>query len=404
MLFGGDCLALAGGRKLFVSGALPGEELEVEITKSFKDYDAARIIRVIAPSPHRAEPFCPLYGVCGGCNFQHIDGGHQIELRKTLLRESFGLEGAECPEIEVISASGRGYRSRIQLTDGGFSRRDSNEIVPLSECPVASREINSYLGSVPQDSRPRGRVHVFGDHRVSLAQGKVIVAEEDGGASGEIRLLGGVSPEKMRGLRLRRSRHFAGTPPSPRNRCEIILAGRRIAFDARGFFQSNLEVLEKTVPALTCGVGGKNLLDMYSGCGTLSVFMADFFDRVTLVEHNRAALVFAGENLSGREHESFGMSGERWIRLHADKVAAAHGDFDAVVIDPPRSGMEPAVRQWLCGSKIPLIRSLSCNPRSHARDAAALLRSGYSLTRLCLLDFYPNTSHIESLANFEYTG
>ena len=187
------------------------------------------------------------------------------------------------------------------------------------------------------------------------------------------------------------------------NRCEVEIFGKKIAFDVQGFFQSNLEVLEKTISEITRNMGGRNVLDMYSGCGTFSVFLTDLFDKVCLVEHNRDAIVFAEQNLSGTRHESFGLSGENWIKYSAQNYITNNGEFESVVIDPPRSGMEKEVCKWLCRSKIPQIRSVSCNPSTHARDAAFLVKSGYTLSKLFLLDFYPHTAHIESLANFEYT-
>ena len=118
--------------------------------------------------------------------------------------------------------------------------------------------------------------------------------------------------------------------------------------------------------------------------------------QMTIVEHNRDAIVFAEQNLQGTNHESFGLSGEKWIQT---KPAT---DFDAVVIDPPRSGMEDVVCKYLCETKIKKIRSVSCDPTTHARDTAKLIKAGYKLKKLFLLDFYPHTSHIESLAWFDY--
>ena len=115
-----------------------------------------------------------------------------------------------------------------------------------------------------------------------------------------------------------------------------------------------------------------------------------------LVEHNRDALVYAEQNLTGKKHISYGLSGAAWVK----NCAAALPPFDACTIDPPRAGMEKEVRQWLCNSQIPLILSLSCDPSTHARDCSALLSAGYTLKKMYLLDFYPQTAHIESLAFF----
>ena len=142
--------------------------------------------------------------------------------------------------------------------------------------------------------------------------------------------------------------------------------------------------------------GGKNCLDLYSGCASISAFLADKYESVTLVEHNRDALVFAEQNMAGKNHKSYGLSGENFVK----KYALSLPRFDACVVDPPRSGMENAVCDYLCKSRIPFIRSLSCDPSTHSRDCARLISSGYELSKIYLLDFYPHTSHIESLAIF----
>ncbi len=132
------------------------------------------------------------------------------------------------------------------------------------------------------------------------------------------------------------------------------------------------------------------------------MFLADLFENVVLVEHNRDALVFAEQNLAGKKHESFGLSGETWTKYHAQTFVERNGAFDAVVVDPPRSGMEKSVRKWLSESGIPSIRSLSCDIATQARDVKFLVRNGgYKLKELYLLDFYPQTGHIESLAVLE---
>lgn len=401
MVSGGDCLSKINGKNVFIPYALPSEELEIEITKSFRDYDTAKITKILTPSAHRVEPFCPLYGLCGGCNMQHVKSEYQTELRKQILLENFEREGLKLPEIGVISGSVKNYRARIQLTDGGFNKKMTNEIIPVQNCPVATGEINSYLKNTPQNARPAGRVHIFGDERLESEQ-KVVVAEERESQNKEIKVQGASAKRKQK-LKLQQKRRFQGSSLNQNNRCVINLLGKKIAFDAQGFFQSNMEVLEKTISVLKYNLGGKNLLDMYSGCGTFSVFLSDFFEKTVLVEHNRDAVVFAEENLRGKNHESYGQSGENWVKFSSENIIKNNGNFDAVVVDPPRGGMEKEVCKWLCSSKIPQIRYVSCNPSTQARDSAFLVKSGYALTKLYLLDFYPNTSHIESLAFFEYT-
>ena len=194
--------------------------------------------------------------------------------------------------------------------------------------------------------------------------------------------------------KFKENKYFAGTAASPENEVTVQLSDKKLTFDVRGFFQSNMFVFEKTCCLIRdLLIPGDNILDMYSGCGSLSVFASDKAGKVTLVEHNRDALVFAERNMTGTNHISYGMSGENWVK----NCSATCPHFDAIVIDPPRSGMERPVLDYLIKSKALQIISMSCDPATHARDLAKLLRNGYEIKNVYLLDFYPNTSHIESL-------
>ena len=172
---------------------------------------------------------------------------------------------------------------------------------------------------------------------------------------------------------------------------------KKLSFDVRGFFQSNLFVFEKVTQLILDNLpGGKNILDMYAGCGSISSFLTEKYENVVLVEHNRDAIVYAEQNLSGKGHVSYGLSGDNWEK----KCAAYWKKNKACVIDPPRKKKKKEVCDYLCNSNIPLIVSMSCDPATHARDCAKLIKAGYFLDKAYLLDFYPNTSHIESLVVF----
>lgn len=404
MVFGGNCLGKINGKNVFIPYAIPGEKIEVEIVKSLNDYDLAKIHKIIEPSVHRVKPFCSLYEKCGGCNMQHIDTEFQRKLRAEMLKSCFEREGIDIQDIEIIYGNEKNYRSRIQLTDGGFNEKESNNIIELNNCPIATKQINDYLESVPQNIRPKGRVHFFGDDKIiessTKNNSKFVIAEE----SKKIQFESSVKPKgtKNKIIKNKVKPRFSGTTFNENNNCVVKIKNHTIQFDVKGFFQSNLEVLEKTIDAILWNMSGNNVLDMYSGCGTFSVFLAELFNKTILVEHNRDALVHAEINLQGKKHDTYGQSGKKWVETNAEFILKKEGPFDAVVIDPPRSGMENEVCQWLCKNKTNQIRSISCNAATHARDAKKLIQSGYKLTKLFLLDFYPQTAHIESLAYFEY--
>ncbi len=409
MVFGGDCIGKIEGKTVFIPFAIPGETLEVEITKDLRDYSIAKIASIQEPSPYRVLPFCQYYGTCGGCNMQHIQTDYQSKLRAEILKEAFEREGVATPDIQIVTGPAQQYRSRFQFHDGGLMARQSNEIIPIASCPCAAPEINAFLTEIPYEERPKGRTHIFASNKItSIPKGydKIVIAQEEAARQKKEKKLpeitaGGRKLKKQKKIRPR----FEGTTVNPQNLCTVCLNEKNITFDVQGFFQSNMTVLEQAIPLVTEGLHGKNVLDMYAGAGTFSVFLAESFEHICLVEHNKNAIVYAEQNLAttgkpGCTHESYGLSGDVWVTYHAANHVQRHGEFDAVVIDPPRSGMEKSVCQWLCASDIPLIRSLSCDIATHARDAKFLTRAGYHMEKLFLLDFYPQTCHIESLAWF----
>ena len=405
---GGNCISKIEGKTVFVPYAIPGERLRIHIEKEMRDYSLACIDEILEGSEHRVSPVCPLYQKCGGCNMQHIDSAFQKELRACILKDAFLREGIELESVKVVSADDFGYRARFQLHNGGLMERKTNNIIEINNCPCATQEVNKYLCEVPFEQRPDGRVHIFGAKNISsVPEGfdKIIICDEAPSPGGQKKSArkspskssGGRPSKKMKKVKAR----FEGASFNAQNVCSVDLLEKKITFDVQGFFQSNMDVLEKTVPLIMKGLAGKNVLDMYSGAGTFSVFLADRFENVTLVEHNKAAVSYAEQNLMGKKHESYALSGAVWVKYHASSCLERNGAFDAVVIDPPRSGMEKEVCSWLCSSGIKQIRSLSCDIATHARDCARLIKSGYKLKELYLLDFYPQTCNIESLALFE---
>ncbi|MCR5188609.1 MAG: methyltransferase [Treponema sp.] len=393
LVFGGKTLGKLDGKNVFVPFAIPGEELEINITESKKDYDNASIVKILKASPYRQDPPCKYYGQCGGCNMMHINPGYQQELRKIILEDIFAQNGIDIKEkTQVISGPDYNYRARFQLNDGGLSVQNSNLIVPIDKCLCAENVINQYFSQTSLNDRPKGRSHLFAsqfsedNEKVMLAYPKNIERSKET-----------INPGKKK-LKIKENHYFAGTQLSPENTTSVILNNKKLTFDVRGFFQSNLFVFEKVIKLILENLpGGKNILDMYAGCGSISSFLTDKYENVVLVEHNRDAIVYAEQNLNGKAHVSYGLSGANWVK----NCAAYCGAFDACVIDPPRSGMEKEVCHYLCNSKIPLIVSMSCDPATHARDCAKLIKAGYKLEKAYLLDFYPNTSHIESLAIFK---
>ena len=390
-VFGGNTIAHINTKTDFIPYALPDETLSINIVQHKNDYDNAEIIKILQASPYRKTPECKYYGRCGGCNMMHIQSDFQRELRKQMLSDSFTNAKITPPQnIQIISGLDFNYRARFQFTDGGLCLKNDNQVIKIDECLCAEQPVNAYLNQTPFENRPLGRIHIFG----TCKSEKLMITAEEQNTVNKKRLVGKTSKK----LKLKENKHFAGTIVSPQNTATVTLLDKIISFDVRGFFQSNLFVFEKVLALIKDLLpGGQNILDMYSGCGSISRFLADKYSNVVLVEHNRDALVFAEQNMNGTGHQSYGMSGASWVKNCASSCPA----FDAAVVDPPRSGMEKEVLDYFCKANIPLVLYLSCNPSTQIRDCKSLIASGYALKQLYLLDFYPNTSHIESLAFLE---
>ena len=398
MVFGGQTIAKIGTKTVFIPYALPDETVSINIVQHKNDYDNAQIIKIIEPSPYRKNPECKYYGACGGCNMMHIQSEYQKQLRLGMLKDSFtsnkiDLDALNIP-VQIISGPDFNYRARFQLTDGGLCTKSQNNTVMIDQCLCAEGVINEYLEKTQSEARPKGRIHLFGSTKVCESQDKIkIYVPQDKTVQKNIQ-----SGKNSKKIKIKENHHFAGTVLSPQNLVTVQLLDRKISFDVRGFFQSNLFVFEKVIALIQDVLpGGTNILDMYSGCGSISCFLGQKYSNVVLVEHNRDALVFAEQNMAGIKHTSYGLSGENWAKTCASSCPA----FDAAVVDPPRSGLEKAVLDYFCKSNIPFIVYLSCNPSTQSRDCAQLLKNGYIIKKVFLMDFYPNTSHIESLVVLE---
>jgi 23S rRNA (uracil1939-C5)-methyltransferase len=370
LVAGGDGLAFLGGKAVFVPLALPGEKLLARLVSDKRDFARAEIVELLEPSPHRIEAPCPLYGKCGGCNLQHLAYPRQVEEKSLIVAEVFARTAKlEIGEVAAAPSMPFGYRNRMQLhftrAGGlGLARRASAELVEVVACPIACASIGKWIEGKALSSRVREELLPY----LGAEAERFIVF-----GSGEELWIEG--------------------------RDELVqleVGGRSIRFPLQGFFQSNLSLLGTFVAEATEGLSGDRAADLYSGVGLFGSFLARNFISVVCVEENAEALAMAKVNLPGSGHEFHALSVEAWCRSESAAVG-----FDLVLVDPPRTGLAPALRSWLGASKPPAIVYLSCDPVTLARDARELLGSGYELAAIKLFDFYPQTSHMECYARFE---
>ncbi len=368
LVAGGDGLAFYEGRAVFVPFALPGERVRAVVRAGRRDYATAELRSVIEASPHRVEPPCPVYGECGGCNLQHLAYPRQVEEKAAIVAEAFRRTARLDPgEVAAVPSLPFAYRNRLQLHltasgELGFMRRSSNTVVAAPTCPVAVKAIQAWIEERAGGARAKeelGRFIVGKDRFLAFGLGERVYLE---GRDGLI---------------------------------SAPVAGKEFAFHIKGFFQSNLYLLDFFVPDVVRDLVGARVADLYSGVGLFSSFLADRFESVVSVEHNPYALELARRNAPGAAAEYHALSVEDWTRSES-----ARRPFDCVLVDPPRAGLSGEVRAWLARARPPLIVYVSCDPVTLARDAGELVASGYALESLKAFDFYPQTSHVECHARF----
>lgn len=364
LVAGGDGLAFVDGKAVFVPGVLPGETVRVRIVESQRDFDRAELLEVLSPSPDRVDAPCPLAGTCGGCDWLHIAHPRQLKLKADILREAFRRVGrVDCGDPAVQHGGPPlGYRNRVQVHRGrdgrlGYMAARSDRVVAAEGCPVAVAPIDTlFAGPVPDGGLER--FTVFSDGHWLACEG----LDDD-------RVLA------------------------------VTILGTGVAFSVGCFFQGNLAVLGSLVEFALEGVAGATAADLYCGVGLFGAFLRGRANRIIAVESSTLSMSFARRNIGDAVGEFFPMTVEQWIQS-----GSARERPDVVIVDPPRAGLGPEVRAHLASAKPPRLIYISCNPVTLARDVGDLSRAGYDLEALRLFDFYPQTSHIESVARLVLKG
>jgi len=372
LVTGGEGLGRFEGIPVFVPFAAPGDRLRVRLVSRHPGYGRAEIVTLLAPGPGRREPPCPHFGRCGGCDLQHLDDSLQVRLKVMAVAETLRrIGGLRFPaeEIEVVAGEPWGWRLRTQLHTApaaagegvrvGYHARGSHELVAISRCPVLvpalEREAVTLARRLPAEGVPR---------RLDVAAG-------DGGEVAIAPLVGDL----------------------PHGELAVRVGEFRYRFDARCFFQGHRGLLPQLVDRVVGDAEGERAYDLYGGVGLFALPLARRYLEVVVVEGDRIAARYARRNL--REHRLGGevitQAVESWIRTGLPDGAPR------VVVDPPRTGLPVAVRALLSLRRPERLTYVSCHPAALARDLAALAEA-FTLERLVFLDLFPQTAHLEVVA------
>ena len=387
------------GKVWLVSYALPGEVVEAEPRGRQGGVAVAATTRVLEPSPHRVAAPCPYFGACGGCQLQHATYKHQLDLKRQVVAEAWARAGLRLPPDAAVLGMEDPWRYRIRgefeavaEASGwrfGFHRMRSHAVLPVDSCAIHDERIERAL---PAFARAANELRLTG------LQNLLLTVEPAGRG-----LLWRLRENSKGWLHDEYAHRVAELLPDAALLDDAMsLDFWDVTFRVRSdtFVQTNYRqmlVLYRAALDMLQPMPEEKVLDLYAGIGTISVAVARGCRSVTAVEENPRAVQLGRLNARINSARVEYLPGKvedvlRGVRL---------GQHDAVILDPPRAGCEPAAIAELVRLGAGRVVYVSCEPSTHARDIAALVRGGYRVRRAAIVDMFPQTYHIESVALLE---
>jgi 23S rRNA (uracil1939-C5)-methyltransferase len=416
LVHGGKGLAHDDTLAVFVPGVLPGESVRALVDRLRKGYAEGRLVEVVAPSADRITPPCTVYGQCGGCQLQHATAVAQLALKRAILTETLervgGLRELTVPAL-VSSPDTFAYRNRARFAvfhDGpgntvlAYHQEGSARLIPVRECPLLVPPLNkilAHLNMLLPDSEKMGlqEVSLTSSDGVEVVIRYIAERATRGEAEAwfrKVRERGDVRGQVLTAGRGREARRWTEGQTALTEK----IAGCTFRLSDGSFSQANSKLnaalAEKVKSWALDGVATSPLrvLELYAGIGNFGLPIAREGALVTLVEGNRMALADARENA---KINHIGRCRFRGMSAEAMLDASAAGDYDLVVLDPPRTGLSKDALAGLIRLRPERILYVSCDPPTLARDLRAVVAAGYRVARLQAYDMFPQTMHIETL-------
>jgi 23S rRNA (uracil1939-C5)-methyltransferase len=401
-VYGGDGLVRdADDRVVFVPYVLPGELVSVQVTAGRHAQTEGTVESLEVASFQRVTPRCRHFGRCGGCQYQHASYDLQLAMKTDILSETLERAGLRNrPKIQVHAGDPWGYRNRIRLRvqaiEGtirfGYNLRGTNDFVPIEECPIAApvlwRAVSAMESLAARNPLSAQWLRSIGDVELfSTADQKQLHMHFS--LSGEV----GRFAEFCEGVR--------GVVPElvgvgvdwGRGGLTYVVEGKGYWVSAGGFFQVNRFLLPELVRLVTAGRNGLIAWDLYAGVGLFSRVLAEGFGQVIAVEGNTQAIK---DLASAKVANVRGLPVSVGSFLREAVVGRERPDL--VVLDPPRAGLGKVEAGLLAKLQVPQIVYVSCDPTTLARDLRVMVDSGYDLAELHLVDLFPQTYHLETVA------
>ncbi|MFT5571313.1 MAG: 23S rRNA (uracil1939-C5)-methyltransferase [Cryomorphaceae bacterium] len=413
------------GKVVFVDYALPGEKVRYVPVMNRKSYLFGSTIEVLEPSEHRIEPKCPVFGQCGGCVLQHLDEKMQIQYKQQALLENFKKIGNVQPEqlLEPMTGESWGYRRRARLGAKfvpkkggmivGFRERNTSYIQPTDRCEVLYPDVSAVLPDLREtleqiscnDKIPQVEISVADNTTV------MIVRHLEPFVQNDLDLLTEFAKRNKLQLFLQPGGLKTVHPLYPIKPEPLFYDFKdfdiRVEFLPTDFIQVNSginqQLVARTIELLDLQPNDR-VLDLFCGVGNFTLPLARKSNTVIGVEGDQALVNRALHNrqLNKLDNVDFHFGD----LFKEDMSSSSHGDwldqkFDKILLDPPRSGAAEMIKR-LPQFEASKVVYVSCGPATLARDAGVMVNEhGYTMTQAGVIDMFPHTAHVESIAVFE---
>ncbi|MFM7646232.1 MAG: 23S rRNA (uracil(1939)-C(5))-methyltransferase RlmD [Sphingomonadales bacterium] len=447
----GKCIARQEGKVIFVEGVVPGDRVDVRITKSKKDWAEATALNFIERSQQRVDPFCSHFGVCGGCQWQMLPYEQQLRYKQQQVEQTLQRIGkVAIPAVLPIAGATQTthYRNKIEYTFGnkryllpselgneqisgqsnvaGFHARGFfDKIVDIDTCYLQEEPTNEIRNFIKNLALQKG--WTFYDSRAH--QGYLRNMQLRLCRTGELMvnvILGEDKPVQTKELlqalldqfshittllytiNVKWNDNIQDLQPvvySGKGYVEEVLHGReanqsyRFKIGPKSFFQTNTaqaETLYRLTANAAALTGKETLYDLYCGTGSIGIFLSMNAGRIVGVEQVAAAIEDAKENAQINQITNASFFAGDVIDICTESFFADQGRPDVIVTDPPRAGMHEALIETLLAIAAPTVVYVSCNPATQARDLQRL-DSLYQISLVQPVDMFPHTHHIENI-------
>tara|TARA_B100000315_G_scaffold250737_1_gene284097 strand:+ start:3471 stop:4703 length:1233 start_codon:yes stop_codon:yes gene_type:complete len=378
---GGKAIGRApDGRVVFVSYAIPGEQVMAEVTEASTQYFEARTVRVSRPSSFRVKPRCQYFGQCGGCQLQHVEYNEQLRIKRQIVWDQLVRVGKFSDDYEHILCSVIGmerpwnYRNHMRFAvwgngQVGLMRQGTRQLLRINQCDIACAQINQAL-EIVQDVTEGIKQLVM---RVGFNTGDALIYPQLTWRNN------GINPPLESGQK---------------NVKEALL-GSCYQISASVFFQVNTIQAERLLEYVidkVIEVRPHVVVDAYAGVGVFASHLSAYVGKVFAIEESLPAATDAVVNLAG-------LSNVEWVIARVEDILKTRNfSPDVVIVDPPRRGLPAKVIELLVASSACRIVYVSCDSATLARDLRRLVDLGFGLREVQPIDMFPHTQHIECVA------